>query len=427
MGLVALCIAFRVFLTTAITKAPQCTINNLEKIALPVMFALFDYARGLAYKKTKQDDYDSISNTAFQDFWDFFRYTNIRYMTLSVALSWGVYILTPPGYISTAMCEGLQGQRTTTIIFQFLELGLDFLIINLVWINVLSAPNDGTGRVEVLGRISFVSVILLCIGGIAGILFDLGSVAGILTTSGALKLGAFVDGLALAALMFCLSYLITDLRPVAMVFISTFICVVFPLLLRVWGERKPFPPQHHVNKIFGFVMSSVAFLSFIITYRASELKNAPSNILKRVRKFWYLGLLGAMAFGVVAISIRTPHVGFHPIKLMMYRANDASTHWSKDALVSTSVSVAISEYATRYHRLPPPNFDKWYEYARLRGCVVIDNYDQINNDLLPFWGIEPKVLRDLSVPKTNAVGSIRINLDGDGAVVAMEKIGRAHV
>lgn len=106
---------------------------------------------------------------------------------------------------------------------------------------------------------------------------------------------------------------------------------------------------------------------------------------------------------------------------MMYRANDASTHWSKNAFVSTSLSVAITEYATRYHRLPPPNFDKWYYFAKTRGCQVIDDYDQINSDLLPFWGIEPKLLRVLSVPKTSAVGSIRINLDGKGVVVTGEK------
>lgn len=174
---------------------------------------------------------------------------------------------------------------------------------------MLNAPDDDRSRVEVLGRISFVSVILLCIGGIAGLLFDLGSIADILTTSEAFKIGAFVDGLALALLLLCLSYLIKDLRPVAMVFISTFICVAVPLILRVWGEKKPFPPQHHGKKLFGFIMASVTFLSFIVTYRASELKDAPGNILKRIRFLWYLMLMAGMIFGMVAIAIRTPHVG----------------------------------------------------------------------------------------------------------------------
>ena len=106
---------------------------------------------------------------------------------------------------------------------------------------------------------------------------------------------------------------------------------------------------------------------------------------------------------------------------MMYRANDASTHWSKKALVSKSLSVAVTEYATRYHRLPPPNFDAWYNFAKLRDCHVIDDYDQINADLLPFWGIQPSVIRANSVPKTNAIGTIRINIDGPGVVVAGEK------
>lgn len=207
------------------------------------------------------------------------------------------------------MCTGVQLQRTTTVGFQLLGLALDFVIINLLWTSVLNAPNDDRDRVEVMGRVSFVSVILLCIGGIAGLLFDLESVADILTTSGPFRIGAFVDGLALAVLLFCLSYLIKDLRPVAMVFISTFICAAIPLLLRVLGERKPFPPQHHGKKIFGFILASGTFLSFIITYRASELKDVPSNMLNRVRFLWYLMLMTGMVFGVVAIAIRTPHVG----------------------------------------------------------------------------------------------------------------------
>lgn len=281
---------------------------------MPVIFALYDYTQGLAHKKTADDERDSISNTAFEDFWDFFRWANIRYLPLSLALSLGIYLLSPPGYTSTAMCIGVLGQRTTAILLQIAALSIDVIIIVLTWKAVATAPDDRS-RVEIFGRISFVSVILLCIGGIIGVLFNLGSIADILTTSAAFKIGAFLDGLALALLLFSLNYVMKDLRPFAMVFIATFISVVIPLLLRVWGQRKPFPPQHHGTKIFGLVVAYVTFLSFIITYRASELKDAPSNILKRIHFLWYITLMAVMIFGVVAIAIRGPHVGKLPSTL----------------------------------------------------------------------------------------------------------------
>jgi hypothetical protein len=55
---------------------------------------------------------------------------------------------------------------------------------------------------------------------------------------------------------------------------------------------------------------------------------------------------------------------------------------------------AVEEYNRRYGRPPPPGFDIWYQFATDRGTKVIHEYDQIVDDLRPFWGIEPKILRE---------------------------------
>jgi Glycosyl transferase family 90 len=57
-------------------------------------------------------------------------------------------------------------------------------------------------------------------------------------------------------------------------------------------------------------------------------------------------------------------------------------------------------------------FNDWYQYASTRNSLVIDHYDQIYNDMLPFWSIEPQQLRQstwelLSNP-WNDVGGIII-------------------
>ena len=60
---------------------------------------------------------------------------------------------------------------------------------------------------------------------------------------------------------------------------------------------------------------------------------------------------------------------------------------------SKSLQEAVIEYKRRYKINPPPNFDKWYEFARERGVQLIDEYDTIFHSLLPFWGLAPDIIR----------------------------------
>ena len=60
---------------------------------------------------------------------------------------------------------------------------------------------------------------------------------------------------------------------------------------------------------------------------------------------------------------------------------------------SQSLKEAVKEYRRRYTLPPPPNFDKWYNFAKARGVQLIDEYDTIYHSLLPFWALEPSVIR----------------------------------
>ncbi|KAI0399757.1 hypothetical protein F4802DRAFT_588121 [Xylaria palmicola] len=71
-----------------------------------------------------------------------------------------------------------------------------------------------------------------------------------------------------------------------------------------------------------------------------------------------------------------------------------SDGWLADAMKSTTLQSAVEEYRHRYGLQPPPNFDKWYEFAVSVNSSIIDSFDQINSDLLPFWAIPPAVLRE---------------------------------
>jgi hypothetical protein len=48
----------------------------------------------------------------------------------------------------------------------------------------------------------------------------------------------------------------------------------------------------------------------------------------------------------------------------------------------------ISVVADRYS-----GFDLWYDFATARRAAILDDYDTIHNDLLPFWSLSPQELR----------------------------------
>jgi hypothetical protein len=60
---------------------------------------------------------------------------------------------------------------------------------------------------------------------------------------------------------------------------------------------------------------------------------------------------------------------------------------------SKTLEEAVAEYRRRYGISPPPNFDIWYEFAKRKEVQLIDEYDTIYETLLPFWGLEPSVIR----------------------------------
>ncbi|KAH9859798.1 hypothetical protein IAQ61_011580 [Plenodomus lingam] len=60
---------------------------------------------------------------------------------------------------------------------------------------------------------------------------------------------------------------------------------------------------------------------------------------------------------------------------------------------SKTLAAAVQEYRRRNGIAPPPHFDKWYEFATRNGVVMIDEFDTVNQMLLPFWAVKPATLR----------------------------------
>ena len=81
----------------------------------------------------------------------------------------------------------------------------------------------------------------------------------------------------------------------------------------------------------------------------------------------------------------------HPI----FQLTDAAAKEAEETLKrqSKSLGEAVVEYRKRYKISPPPNFDKWYNFAKDRGVYLVDEYDTIHHSLLPFWALEPALIR----------------------------------
>jgi hypothetical protein len=88
--------------------------------------------------------------------------------------------------------------------------------------------------------------------------------------------------------------------------------------------------------------------------------------------------------------------GAHPLSTMVYDARIAHDRWLRHAAMSMRPAVAADEYRRRSSggRDPPPNFDKWFQFALARKSPVLDGFDQITADMEPFWGLDPAALRE---------------------------------
>ena len=108
----------------------------------------------------------------------------------------------------------------------------------------------------------------------------------------------------------------------------------------------------------------------------------------------------------------------HPIERLTSIASENLQHLKERQ--TRNLKEAIAEYRRRYRAPPPPHFDKWFELATRRRVQFTDEYDSIYHSLLPFWAVEPQVLRERTREITgfdNALIAVRIR---DHQIVKME-------
>lgn len=81
----------------------------------------------------------------------------------------------------------------------------------------------------------------------------------------------------------------------------------------------------------------------------------------------------------------------HPIPQLMVLAQ--TRYESLLSRQSRTLKDAIREYRKRYGRDPPKGFNDWYSFAKENNVKIIDEYDQLMDDIKPFFDLSGEELR----------------------------------
>lgn len=106
----------------------------------------------------------------------------------------------------------------------------------------------------------------------------------------------------------------------------------------------------------------------------------------------------------------------HPIIPLLTSAND---QWANLlASQSHTFDKASRTYKLRYGRVPPRGFDRWFAFATQgRNHTLVDEYDQLMEDLLPFRSLSPNELKRRTAELAQLSGMSIVSIRGGVAQV----------
>ena len=81
----------------------------------------------------------------------------------------------------------------------------------------------------------------------------------------------------------------------------------------------------------------------------------------------------------------------HPIAQLMEEADQAFRVY--EGGISANFRQTVEKYRSKYGRHPPPGFKEWYKFARKKNVFNMDDFEQVMDDLRPFWAVEPSEIR----------------------------------
>lgn len=440
---VAICVC--IALLQRILKDVQCAKQSYQAF-LPLVLALND----IWFSQRRQESYgDGHKGTIYKLLTRHIFHSRLRYLLPTIMLGWSSASSASIGSFprSTYICSQ-SSEASLVPTLQNASFLLDAIIV-LTLYHLLERSQDeplhDERKIHFIGAACIISSLILFIAGII-LYFALPEYrAWILVTSASYLKDVLALAVAVASLLLVCLYNIHTLgiisTAVIIVYTSTYVASFQTSLITI---SHPFPPIPDGKVIWCILFLCIAMLFYLVAESASGSKlgsSAQPGLLKlpsRVVSLFVILLLGRVAL----LFWHQSNAGFHPIDLLMYNADLEHRKWVKQAHSSGSLGNAIEVYQKRYHRHPPPRFDIWHEYAVNSSSAVIDDFDNIEDDLAPFWSLPPSEIRDRTrtilndqrndlggISIRNGKGEIFSNVPGthrwmlDGTIQMIEKFG----
>ncbi|KAE9369978.1 glycosyltransferase family 90 protein [Stipitochalara longipes BDJ] len=386
------CIVTRALILRRIVRGVECAWDGVE-IYLPLLLCLLE----LVTKDSRTSSIPRFDNTPQPS-----QHYNLRYVLLVA-----VWVLSAYGTVSlsadhsTYICpqaNHLQGWIRT---LQLLGVLLDAIVINMV--SKVSREEQETSTPWVrLSQLAFAT---------AGVMFTIACLFlwwnppynhkprylnWSLVPDSATILSMSFATLLCTNLVLSAVYLLAELRSTTIAITTSCVCVYIYHISASNSEYSVIP-QRTLNILCGGAFGA-AFGLLRLEREASKTQGHLSMSQNSSRALMLLYFLLAAAFCGQKYVLYTTNAKFpnHPITALITNARSLASDWEGQATRSMSITEAVEQYQSRYGIPPPPHFDKWWDYAIARDSIIKDDFGQIHEDLLPFWGMKPSEIRNLT-------------------------------
>ncbi|PWY87007.1 hypothetical protein BO70DRAFT_370024 [Aspergillus heteromorphus CBS 117.55] len=232
------------------------------------------------------------------------------------------------------------------------------------------------------------------------------------------------QGVLVACVIVSASQLIPYYGVAGLAVLAGFISLFFMWASALFNGQQPFPLIVASRAFAALFFTFAGGLSFLHSRTASEEEPQFLYRFNIAMRIIFTALVG---IGLVLVTQQHSAAHLHPIDLLIYEGRQHHDQWLARANSSQNLADAVKQYRVQYNQHPPPNFDKWYEYAVNRSSPVIDDFDQIYNNLLPFRALQPAQIRELTQKLAtnpyNEIGAISIR---NGTARVQEGIKPTH-
>ncbi|KAI1751872.1 hypothetical protein F4782DRAFT_503445 [Xylaria castorea] len=386
------CIIFLIILRLELSYGSlrdfQCSVVGVESF-LPLLLAAYKFFSHRPPPPVESDEPEDMWGSVVEDLKDWVKGSPIMLLVGAILLSYGTFMASSFTSRSTYFCSSSVDRVSLVVFTQWAGLFADAVIIILSW-RVLSWARTTRSRLRTLGGILVVTSFATFIPLIATQLSRHGKIVGHQPLRGVNSLYIFdtlSTGIVVATLVISASLMLCDASPLEPTTIATF---VYGLLASVGNTFLVGTYQQPSAAQPLLALGTISFGFTIFAYT----NNMRSVIFMR-RVVFLLLLLSIIIASSLYVVLTPKLLTRHPVDDLVYKSRVEADRWLRHATVSTTLNLAVKEYGERHRgRKPPRNFDKWFEFARQTKSVVIDRFDQIEKDILPFWGLRPQDVRD---------------------------------